>query len=102
MDATSEERHCATELEGFLRYVDKPARWSSPRLAGVKEAIAGYVRHQPDITLGEIGAALVGAGFTWTPDGKLAYEQRHVALIEEVEGLIEAHGYAMKAAELFL
>ena len=75
-----------------------PAPSRSPALAA---EIAGHLRHQPDITLGEIGAALVGAGFTCSPDGRLAYEPHHVALIEEVEALIEAHGQGARAAGLF-
>jgi len=102
MDTIMEKRENPRDLDSFLSRVGKPARWSSARLAGIEKEIAGQVERQPDITLGEIGAALVGAGFTWSSDGKLAYAPRQVALIEELEGLIETHGWATRAAELFL
>ena len=91
MDTIMEQRTAAPQLRGLL-----------PRLARAADEIAGYIRRQPDITLGEIGAALVGAGFTWSPEGKLAYKPTHVALIDEVEGLIEVHGWGTKAADVFL
>ena len=102
MDTIVEKRYDPAELERFLRHVGKPAQWSSPRLTGVADEIAAHIRRQPDITLGEIGTALVGAGFTWSPEGKLVYAPRHVALLEELEGLIEIHGSGTRAAELFL
>ena len=102
MDTIMEKRVDAAELEHFMRHMGKPARWSSPQLNGFKDAIAGFIRQQADITLGEIGTALVGAGFTWSPEGKLIYAAKHVALIEEVEGLIEIHGYGTRASELLL
>ena len=102
MDTFTEKRADPADLERFMRHVGKPARWNSERLTGFAEEVSGYVRREPDITLGEIGTRLVGAGFTWSADGKLIYAPRHVALLEELEGLIEIHGAAMRAAELFL
>src|SRR5262245_25717423 len=102
MDTIMEKRESLDEVDGLPGHGPKPARWSAQRLAGIEKQIAAYIRRQPDITLGEIGAALVGASFTWAEDGKLSYAPRQVALIEEVEALIEVHGWATRAAELSL
>ena len=102
METIAAKQADTANLEYFMRNVGKPARWNSPRLTGITDQIAGFIRHQPDITLGEIGTALVGAGFTWSPEGKLVYASTHVALIEELEELIEVHGYGTRASELFL
>ena len=102
MDTITEKRRHTADLEHFTRHIGKPARWSPERLTGFADEIAGYIRREPDITLGEIGTALVGAGFAWSPEGKLVYAPRHVALLEELEGLIEMHGSGTRAAELFL
>jgi len=102
MDTIVEKRKDTPDLDRFMRHVGRPARWNSARLAGFADQIAGYIRREPDITLGEIGTALVGAGFTWSADGKLVYAPQHVALLDELEGLIEIHGAATRAAELFL
>src|SRR5262249_30259801 len=71
------EKRTAARPGGFL-----------PRLTRAADEIASCIKRQPDITLGEIGAALVGSGFTWSPEGKLAYKPTQIALIEEIEGLI--------------
>ena len=102
MDTITEKQPNPVDLERFMRRLGKPARWSSERLTGFADQIAGYIGREPDITLGEIGTALVGAGFTWSDDGKLVYAPQHVALLEELEGLIEMHGSGTRAAELFL
>ena len=102
METITQKSPDPAELERFMRRVGKPGRWSSERLTGFADQIAGYIQGEPDITLGEIGTALVGAGFTWSADGKLVYAPQHVALLEELEGLIEIHGAATRAAELFL
>jgi hypothetical protein len=47
-------------------------------------------------------AALLGTGFTWSPDGKLAYSEDRVALVDEIDGLIEVLGWNARKAELFL
>src|SRR5262245_53716987 len=102
MDTIAGKRTASADPEQFLRHLGKPARWSAPRAAGVADEIAAFVQRQPDITLGEIGVALVGAGFTWSSEGKFDYSPLQVSLIEEIEALIETHGQKARAAELFL
>ena len=102
MDTFTEKRAEPADLEQFMRHVGRPARWNSERLAGFADEISGYLQREPDITLGEIGTRLVGAGFTWSPEGKLVYAPQHVALLEELEELIEIHGSGTRAAQLFI
>ena len=102
MDTIIGKRTDAADPERFMPHAGKPPRWHSARMAGFMDEIARHVRRDPEITLGEIGTALVGAGFTWSAEGKLVYAPRHVALLEELEGLIEVHGAALRAAELLV
>ena len=102
MDTILDKPASAEDLQRFLRQVGRPARWNSSGLAGAEDTIGRYIKQQPDITLGEMRGALLGTGFTWSPEGKLAYVPTHVALIEELEALIEIHGWDARAAELFL
>lgn len=64
--------------------------------------LAGYIRRQPDVTLGELRAAFLGTGFVWGSDGSLAYSAARRALIAEFDELIEIHGWNASGAELFL
>jgi len=52
--------------------------------------------------LTELRAALLGTGFVWSAEGKLAYSRGHIALINELDGLIEIFGGNTSAAELLL
>src|SRR5262249_7690880 len=82
---------------------ERPARdRHSPRLAAVIEELQGYIRRQPDVTLGELRAAFIGTGFIWGADGRLAFSPSRRILIEESDELIERHGGGAQGAELFL
>ena len=102
MATVIEIRPGTADREAHSRHVVGQVRWNAVRLFCAADEIAGYLRRQPDITLGELAAALVGAGFICSPDGNLAYVPHHVMLIEELETLIELHGHETRAAALFL
>jgi hypothetical protein len=102
MGARPEIRPARIEAECFFPFTDAPRPWASKRLEAAMEELAGYIRRQPDVTLGESRAAFLGTGFTWSADGKLAFSPSRMALIDEFDELIEAHGWDARAADLFL
>lgn len=89
------------DTDRFLAYTETQQRTSS-RLAAAVSELAGYIRRQPDITLGELRGAFLGTGFEWGADGKLAFSPSRMALIHEFDDLIEIHGWGARAADLFL
>ena len=90
------------EAERFLAAAERTRSRTSPRLAAAVCELGEYVRHQPDITLGELRAAFLGTGFVWGPDGELAFSPSRMTLVDEFDKLIEIHGWKARAAELFL
>ena len=90
------------EADRFLPFTERTRPCSSPRLTAAMDELAGYIRRQPDVTLGELRAAFLGTGFTWSANGKLAFSPSRMALIDEFDELIEAHGWDAQGAELFL
>jgi hypothetical protein len=90
------------EAERLLSYAQKPRSVTSPRLATAVHELAGYIRRQPDVTLGELRAAFLGTGFVWEGDGKLAFSRARMALVDEFDELIETYGWGARAAEIFL
>ena len=102
MDATTDMPTAWTELDRSPRFAGKPARWASPLLGAAMDQLAEYRATHPDATLGELRAALLGTGFTWSPDGKREYSADRVALIDELDELIEVHGWNARGAELYL
>ena len=89
------------EADGFRTHGEKPRR-ISPRFGAAVGALAGYIRRQPDITLGELRAAFLGTAFDWNAQGQLALSPSRMALIKEFDELIEIHGWTARADELFL
>ena len=91
-----------TAETGFLPFAEAPGAWTSPRLAAAMDGLADYIRLQPDVTLGELRAAFVGTGFTWSSDGELALSPSRMALIREFDELIDTYGWNARGAEFFL
>lgn len=83
----------------FLRLTGKPARWSSSRLAVAIGQLVVFSRRQPDTTLAELRAALLG---TVTFEGRLGFSADRNVLLEEFDELIETHGRSARLAEVFL
>jgi hypothetical protein len=102
MGARPEIQTARVEAERFFPYTDAPRTWASPRLAAAMDELAGYIRRQPDVTLGELRAGFLGTGFTWSAVGELAFSPSRSALIDEFDELIEAHGWNARGADLFL
>jgi hypothetical protein len=102
MGARPEIRTAGSEAERFLPFTDATRTWASPRLAEAMDELSGYIRRQPDVTLGELRAAFLGTGFTWSAEGQLAFSPVRMALIDEFDELIEAHGWNARGADLFL
>ena len=81
---------------------EAPAPCTSPRLAEAMGELEGYIRRQPDVTLGELRAAFMGTGFQWDRHGNLVFSPSRRALIAEFDELIERHGWGAQGALLFL
>ena len=90
------------ETDRFPARPERSRSRTSPTLAAAMTDLRGYIRRQPDVTLGELRAAFLGTGFTWGSDGKLAYSPARMALIAEFDELIELYGWDASGAELFL
>ena len=78
---------------------EKPGRASARLIAAVRQ-LGGYLRRQPDITLGELRAALLGSAFELEADGSLALSPTRMALVHEFDDLIRIHGWTASAADL--
>ncbi len=74
----------------------------SPRLAAALRKLSAYSLRDPDATLDELRVALMGTGFTWSADHKLACSKHRMALVHELDEVIGAYGKDARAAELFL
>jgi hypothetical protein len=85
----------------FLRLAGKPARWSSSRLAVAIGQLVVFSRRQPDTTLDELRAALLGT-VTGSLEGRLGFSADRNVLLEEFDELIETHGRSARLAEVFL
>ena len=85
----------------FLRFAGKPARWSSSRLAVAIGQLVVFSRRQPDTTLAELRAALLGT-VTLSIEGRLGFSADRNVLLEEFDELIETHGRSARLAEVFL
>ena len=93
-----------TDVSGtrqFLRVAGKPARWSSSRLAVAIGQLVVFSRRQPDTTLAELRAALLG-GVTVPIEDRLGFSADRNVLLEEFDELIETHGRSAKLADVFL
>ena len=101
MDAIANAAADVSGVSRFLRFAGKPARWSSSRLAVAIGQLVVFSRHQPDRTLGELRAALLGAPFDWNA-GRPGFSADSNVLVEEFDELIEVHGCHARLAEVFL
>jgi hypothetical protein len=85
----------------FLRMAGKPARWSSSRLAVAIGQLVVFSRRQPDTTLAELRAALLGT-VTLSIEARAGFSADRNVLLEEFDELIETHGRSARLAEVFL
>jgi len=84
----------------LVPFAGKPVSGISSRLATAMRDV-GYGMREPDPTLDELRVALLGTGLVWTPERKLAFSAERVALLRELDAVIEAFGRQTKVAELF-
>jgi hypothetical protein len=80
----------------------RPVGLGSPKLVAAIDALAAYGLRQPDPTLAELYLALQATGYTWSTGGKLTFSRDRMALVTELDALIEAFGRDTSVARLFL
>jgi hypothetical protein len=97
MDAIGDVAADVSGASRFLRFAGKPARWSSSRLAVAIGQLVVFSRRQPDTTLGELQAAVLGS-----IEGRPGFSGDRDVLLEEFDVLIEVHGSSATLAQVFL
>jgi len=102
MDASADVAMDVSGASRFLRFAGKPARWSSSRLAVAIGQLVVFSRRQPDTTLDELRAALLGTPIAGSSEGGPGFSADRGVLLEEFDELIEVHGRNARLAEVFL
>ena len=79
----------------------KPIGGVSREVTRAIDAVADYSLREPDPTLEELRMALQGTALTWTRNGKLTFAPERMALVSEIDELIQTFGANARAADLF-